>query len=75
MRTKVAGSSTACVMQLDQAKRMLVAANLVGTGDAGGRRSIPARAMQLDQAKRMLVAANLVSKGGARGEYSFRQGG
>ena len=32
MRTKVAGSATACVMQLDQARRMLVAANL---GDSG----------------------------------------
>lgn len=32
MRTRVAGSSTACVMQLDQARRMLVAANL---GDSG----------------------------------------
>ena len=36
MRTKVAGSSTACVMQLDQAKRMLVAANLVRNGGAEG---------------------------------------
>ncbi|GAX73580.1 hypothetical protein CEUSTIGMA_g1031.t1 [Chlamydomonas eustigma] len=32
MRTRVAGSATACVMQLDQARRMLVAANL---GDSG----------------------------------------
>ena len=32
MRTKVAGSATACIMQLDQTRRMLVAANL---GDSG----------------------------------------
>ena len=29
MRTKVAGSATCCVLQLDQEKKLLVAANLV----------------------------------------------